>query len=230
MDTDTGARQWSRAPHPRYRIRLARPEEIDVVLGLIDHAAGWLRAEKNTTQWARPWPSPDDRRKRVYEALLDRETWLLFHEERAIGTVSIRLIGHEELWTPEERDIEAVYLHRLVIHRDFAGGGLGAELIDWAGRKGASRQRDTRLIRIDVWTDNDELHAYYRRQGFRDVAIRTTSDRTPSGALFEKPLPSRIPALPARIFETRAGWEPGPLTKIIAGPKSPVPHAATSRT
>ncbi|HEY8479332.1 MAG TPA: GNAT family N-acetyltransferase [Spirillospora sp.] len=187
MDTETGARRRSRAART-YRIRIARPDELDTVLGLIDHAAEWLRTEKNTTQWARPWPNPDERRKRVHEALLNRETWLLFDEDRAIGTVSIRLIGHEELWTPEEREIEAVYLHRLVIHRDYAGIGLGAELIDWAGRKGASQQRKAELIRIDVWTDNTELHDYYRRQGFRDVAVRTTSDGTPSGALFDRPL------------------------------------------
>ncbi|MEU8802106.1 GNAT family N-acetyltransferase [Spirillospora sp. NPDC048819] len=201
MDTETRARRRSRAPRTSYRIRTARPDELDDVLGLIDHAAAWLRAEKNTTQWATPWPSPDDRRKRVYEALLNRETWLLFDGERLIGTVSIRLIGHEELWTAEERETEAVYLHRLVIHRDHAGDGLGAELIDWAGRKGASQQQKAELIRIDVWTDNTELHAYYRRHGFKDVAIRTTSDRTPSGALFERPLTSAWTTVSRRITE-----------------------------
>lgn len=200
MDTQTVARQRSRASHTGHHIRLARPDELEGVLGLIDHAARWLREEKNTTQWARPWPSPDDRTKRVYEALINRETWLLFDGELPIGTVSIRLIGHEELWTPEERRTEAVYLHRLVIRRDHAGRGLGAELIDWAGRKGASQQKNAELIRIDVWTDNTELHAYYRRQGFQDVAIRETSDHTPSGALFQKPLP-RTPARCPRITE-----------------------------
>ncbi|SFN05763.1 Ribosomal protein S18 acetylase RimI [Actinomadura madurae] len=195
------ARQRSRARHAGHHIRLARPDELRDVLDLIDHAARWLREEKNTTQWARPWPSEDDRTKRVYEALLNKETWLLFDGELAIGTVSIRLIGHEELWTPEERRTEAVYLHRLVIHRDYAGRGLGAELIDWAGRKGASRQKNAELIRIDVWTDNTELHAYYRRQGFQDVAIRKTSDNTPSGALFQKPLPSRTPTRHHHIIE-----------------------------
>ncbi|XRQ03896.1 GNAT family N-acetyltransferase [Actinomadura welshii] len=109
-------------------------------------------------------------------------------------------------------ETEAVYLHRLVIHRDYAGRGLGAELIDWAGRKGASRQRNAELIRIDVWTDNTELHEYYRRQGFTDVAIRTTSDNTPSGALFEKPLASVTAAPSPRIVE-RPGACDGRQTK-----------------
>ncbi|TDD37406.1 GNAT family N-acetyltransferase [Actinomadura sp. KC06] len=181
-----------------YRIRLALPDEIGIVLGLIDDAAAWLRS-KHTTQWRSPWPSADQRWKRVHEALLNRETWLLLDAERPIGTVSIRSSGHMELWTPEERAVEAVYLHRLVIDRAYAGAGLGAELIGWAGREGASRQRDARLIRIDVWTDNVELHAYYRRLGFRHVAIRTTSDRTPSGALFERPLDPPEPARHPRI-------------------------------
>jgi GNAT superfamily N-acetyltransferase len=199
VDTETVARQRSRARHSEYQIRLARPDELGDVLKLIDHAASWLRG-KDTTQWAEPWPSADGRMKRVYQALIDRETWLLFDGESLIGTVSIKLIGHEELWTPEERETEAVYLHRLVVHRDYAGRGLGAELIDWAGRKGASQQKNAELIRIDVWTDNHQLHKYYGRQGFQYVATRTTRDRTPSGALFQKPLPL-IPAWSHRIGE-----------------------------
>ncbi|MFB4310824.1 GNAT family N-acetyltransferase [Actinomadura sp. GTD37] len=201
MDTDTGARQRSRAAHPSYRIRPARPDELDVVLGLIDHAAAWLRAEKATTQWAAPWPSPDGRLKRVNEALITGETWLLFDAERPIGTVSIKTMGQEELWTAQERETEAVYLHRLVIHRDYKGKGLGAELIDWAGRAGAACQERAELIRIDVWTDNTALHAYYLGLGFEKVATRETSDRTPSGALFQRPLDLVRTAGTRRIVE-----------------------------
>lgn len=89
-----------------YHIRIARPDDLDVVLGLIDDAADWLRALK---------------------------------------------------------------------------------------------------IRIDGRTDNAELHTYYRRLGFRGVAARTTSDRTPSGALFGKPLNLTEPALHPRITEC---WSP----------------------
>ena len=201
METNAGSRRPTALLIPSYRIRLARTDELDVVLGLIDHAAAWLRWEKNTTQWAAPWPDPDGRLKRVYEAILNQETWLLVDAGRPIGTVSVRLIGNDELWTPAERRIEAVYLHRLVIHRDYKGEGLGAELIDWAGRKGASRQRHAELMRIDTWTDNHELHDYYRRLGFSHVAVRTTSDRTPSGALFQRPLTTAPAVRRPRIAE-----------------------------
>lgn len=218
MDTDTGTRRRRRIPLPSYRIRPARTDELDVVLGLIDGAAAWLRAEKPATrQWNRPWPNPDERRKRVYEGLLNAETWLLFEEgpgtdpadpdpadpdpldPHPIGTVTIKLIGHEELWTVREREIDAVYLHRLVIERGHAGTGLGAELIDWAGRKGRSMLPTAELIRIDVWSDNAELHGYYKEQGFQHIGTRTTSDRSPSGAVFEKPIGPE-PAVP-RIRE-----------------------------
>lgn len=203
VDTDTGARQRSRAAHSSYRIRLARPDEIDVVLGLIDRAADWLRA-KDTTQWAKPWPSEEGRWKRVNEALASAETWLLFDGQDAIGTVSIKLDGHEELWTSEERATQAVYLHRLVIDREYAGIGLGAELIDWAARKGASRLQFAELVRIDVWTDNHALHEYYCRQGFKDVDIRGTKDNTPSGALFQKAIGTTPPTGTQRILEEGA--------------------------
>ncbi|TDC62484.1 GNAT family N-acetyltransferase [Actinomadura sp. GC306] len=201
MDTEQGARQRRRAARIGYRIRLARPDELDDVLGLIDHAADWLRKKKHTTQWDRPWPSEEGRRNRVDKALRKGETWLLFDRERLIGTVSIKVSGHKELWTAQERATEAVYLHRLIVHRDYTGLGLGAELIEWAGRKGAERRPAAELIRIDVWTDNTELHDYYRRQGFWDVAVRTTSDDTPSGALFERPLRPHLPSTVTRISE-----------------------------
>lgn len=215
MDTATRPHRRPRIPYTGYCIRIARPDELDSILGLIDHAAAWVREKKNTRQWARPWPSRDGRQKRAYEALLNRETWLLFDRERPIGTVSIRLIGHEELWTAQERETEAVYLHRLVIHRDYAGLGLGAELIEWAGRTGASQQQRAELIRIDVWTDNTELHDYYRRQGFRDVAVRSTSDSTPSGALFEKPLDAGPPSAVTRITERQRSQDmPGRRARV----------------
>ena len=94
----------------------------------------------------------------------------------------------------------AVYVHRLITARSYAGWGLGAEMIDWAGLS-AARQYGAESIRIDVWTGNQALHDYYAKRGF--LACGFCADpEYPSGALFQKPTadirPSRAPLFPHR--------------------------------
>jgi hypothetical protein len=42
------------------------------------------------------------------------------------------------------------------------------------------------LVRIDVWTDNIELHRYYEKRAFKHVRTLDLADY-PSGALFQRP-------------------------------------------
>ncbi|WP_192810077.1 GNAT family N-acetyltransferase [Actinomadura rudentiformis] len=213
MNVNAGVR-WFRIRQrgPRFQIRLAEIEHVPVVIDLIEQAADWLREEKDTEQWNKPWPDREGRDKRVYEGVVNRLTWILWDGARPVASVTINPFGND-LWTEDEQRTEAVYIHRLVIDRAYAGTGLGAELIRWAGRQGRRRTPGARLIRIDVWTDNKELHAYYRRQGFRDVAIRTVGDDCPSGALFQRQIrrtpwsgTPRIGLAPSPRGERGARW------------------------
>ena len=78
----------------------------------------------------------------------------------------------------------AVYAHRLITARDYAGRGLGADLIDWAGLRG-QRLYGAKWIRIDVWTSNAALHDYYGETGFERCGS-CADPGYPSGALFQK--------------------------------------------
>jgi ribosomal protein S18 acetylase RimI-like enzyme len=73
----------------------------------------------------------------------------------------------------------------MVVSRAFAGRGLGAALLDWAGLR-ARRLHGARWVRVDVWTTNTTLHAYYRRHGFEFHGLREESTGYPSAALFQK--------------------------------------------
>ncbi|MFG1999240.1 GNAT family N-acetyltransferase [Spirillospora sp. NPDC048911] len=213
MNVNAGVRRFRiRQRRPRFQIRLAELEHVPIIIGLIEQAADWLRAEKDTEQWSRPWPDQDSRNKRVHDGVVDRLTWILWDGDTPAASVTITPFGND-LWTEDEQRTEAVYLHRLVVDRAYAGTGLGAELIDWAGWQGRRRLTPAKLIRVDVWTDNDGLHAYYRRQGFRDVGVRTTADDCPAGALFEKRIgrtpTSRTPRIrtaPAPHATSHARW------------------------
>lgn len=169
----------------RYLIRRATPDDLQTVLRLIDDAAAWLRG-REVDQWARPWPTRAARDHRVRDGLSAGKTWIAWDGGIAAATITLSCDGDPRLWTERELGEPAAYVHRLVIDRRYAGVGLGAELLDWAGLR-AWQEWGARYIRIDVWTTNSELQAYYLRQEF--TRVRLCPDTTyPAGCLMEKPI------------------------------------------
>ena len=164
-------------------LRRADQDDHDVIIGLIDAAAEWLRT-KNADQWAQPWPSEEDRNHRISHDLTAGNTWITWDNGTPAATITADS-AQNPIWPAETRDDPAVYVARLVVSRAFAGRGLGAALLDWAGLR-AQRHYGARWVRVDVWTTNTALHAYYRRQGFQSCGLGTASAPYPSAALFQK--------------------------------------------
>ncbi len=122
-----------------YRIRPAVLDDRPAIYGLIGSAATWLREEKDTDQWTRPWPNRDDRDARITQGIMDGLTWMVEDSEGAvIGTVTCREHGNDILWTPTELAERAAYVSRLIVSRDHAGQGIGAALIHWCPFTGAA--------------------------------------------------------------------------------------------
>ena len=167
----------------------ATAADLDAVLGLIDEARGWL-GTKRTDQWKIPWPTPEERNARVLAGLKNGKTWIVWDGNTAAATVTIAMGANPDVWKNPacECDLSerAVYAHRLITAREYAGSGLGAELMDWAGLRGRRKNR-ARWIRIDVWSSNTALHDYYLDKGF--IRCGSCDDpQYPSGALFQKPV------------------------------------------
>lgn len=170
-------------------LRRATGRELDVITGLIDQAADWLRT-KNTDQWAQPWPSEEDRHHRIRRDLLAGKTWIAWAGTRPIATITAAA-EDSNIWPKDSRKEPAVYVSRLVVSREHAGQSLGAHLLDWAGARARGRY-GARWVRVDVWTTNKALHAYYRQQGF-DFYGYCEADDYPSAALFQKSTDSIVP-------------------------------------
>ncbi|HEX6471472.1 MAG TPA: MFS transporter [Streptosporangiaceae bacterium] len=162
--------------------------DLHAIIGLIDEAARWLRT-KGTDQWERPWPNRPERDNRVRRGIEAGHTWVVWDESRNViaATVSMDCEANPKLWSDSERDQPAVYVQRLVVRRDreYVGKGLGAQLIDWAGRR-ARDEYGAQWIRIDVWTTNKALHGYYKDKGFDLLSCRHDPDY-PARALLAKP-------------------------------------------
>lgn len=155
---------------------------------LLEDTIRWLRG-KGTDQWTKPWPDEERRNKRIAEDLSEGKTWLVLDEETVAGTITIDPVENG-IWPAEKLEERALYIRRVIVGRRYAGLGLGARLLDWASDVGA-RVHGARWIRVDVWTTNRRLHAYYRRQGFR---FRDLADdpEYPSRALFERSTNRRL--------------------------------------
>jgi ribosomal protein S18 acetylase RimI-like enzyme len=164
-------------------LRRADRSDHDVIIDLIDAAAAWLQT-KNTDQWAQAWPSQEDRDHRISHDLIAGKTWIAWDGGTPAATITADR-AENAIWPAQAQRDPAVYVARLVISRAFAGRGLGASLLDLAGLR-ACHCYGARWIRVDVWTTNTALHAYYRRQGFEFCGFSEVSGHYPSAALFQR--------------------------------------------
>jgi GNAT superfamily N-acetyltransferase len=176
---------------------------MEIVIGLIDEAADWLRSI-GTDQWAKPWPNRADRDSRVRASLAQGKTWIGW--DNGVPAAAITADPADDPYWPDDlRRDPAIYVHRLVVRRPYGGVGLGSALMDWAGRS-AKRDHGARWVRVSAWTTNLRLHAYYRRQGFSPCGFHA-DDGYPSGARFQKSTALIPAASPDHLF--RESWLPG---------------------
>jgi GNAT superfamily N-acetyltransferase len=165
-----------------FTIGLATVSHQPILIDLIEEAARWLRG-KDTDQWAEPWPDRRGRDERIRRGLELGQTWIAWDGDVPAATMTISRHANPDVWRDKGEE-EAVYIHRLVVSRAYAGLDLGGVLIDWAVQR-ELRARRVEWVRVDVWTTNTDLHDYYERQGF--IRCGSCPDpRYPSGALFQK--------------------------------------------
>jgi GNAT superfamily N-acetyltransferase len=159
-------------------------------------ASRWL-GTRNTDQWAVPWPDENGRNTNIKRAIRAGRTWIVVDEEsRPAATLTASPNDHG-IWPEPDRRDPAVYVRRITVSRSpaYAGHGLGAQLLDWAGLR-AHRDYGARWVRVDVWTTNTKLHDYYLRQGFAHCGLCPIPGY-PSAALFQKPVESiKVPGAP----------------------------------
>lgn len=195
-------------PSRPMRIAKATVANLKDVTKLADEARIWLAA-KGTDQWQSAWPSDEKRDDRVRKGLNEGQTWIAWDHDVAVASVSITTEHDPAVWSEPgctcDLSEPAVYVHRLIIARSYAGRGLGAELTDWAGLR-ASRDYGARWIRIDVWTTNTALHEYYLGVGFERCGS-CLDPAYPSAALFQKPITAITSPSAPQFGETNDAWD-----------------------
>jgi ribosomal protein S18 acetylase RimI-like enzyme len=137
-------------------VREARPADLDAVVSMLEEAARWM-VRRGIEGW-----TPDGfSRERIAVLIESGEMYLAVLDGRSAGTFALQW-SDRETWGDVPDD--AGYIHGLAIRREFAGTGLGREMLRWAEQMVYRSERE--YLRLDCVADNDALNEYYRRAGF----------------------------------------------------------------
>lgn len=166
-------------------VRLARPEDAELVLRLRRESTEWLRS-RGHDQWSSDDTLPWDKfEARVLAAIDAGTTFTAELDGEPVGTITVDTVVDPGLWTGEELH-DCLVVHRMMVDRRHAGKGIGDALLTRADQQAAELGRS--LLRLDAWTTNTRLHDYWRSKGF--TLTRVVETDFPSAALFERPVRS----------------------------------------
>lgn len=157
--------------------RRALSRDVDVVAEMWLEAARWL-GERGYDQWQYPIKMYN-----IVAAVEAGHCWLFDDDGRSVGTVTLDDTADLSLWLPEDMPDDALYLHRLVVRRSASARNLGSAIVDWASRQAQAAGKS--WLRLDAWSTNADLHAYYESLGFRWVRTVKGAEVV-SGVLFQR--------------------------------------------
>lgn len=166
------------------QIRPAALDDLNLICRLRLQRASWLAA-RGSDQWSTEASglSIDYFAQVVDRALTGGETWIAEVNGDPAGTITVNDRADKQLWTDIEL-ADSLIVHYLIVDLRFAGQGVGRKLLTHAAA--LTRARGRHWVRLDAWTTNSDLHAYYRRAGFHLARIAGPDSRSPSCALFER--------------------------------------------
>src|SRR5699024_10911772 len=148
---------------------LAGAADAEAIVALRDHLARW-QISRGISQWQPGEINPD-----VVAAQAAGGQWFVLRAESgAVGSpvrATARVINADtHTWGAEQgADGTAGYLHALMVHRDFAGRGLGAAVLTWFEQFTLACGR---LVgRLDCVATNRPLRRYYTGHGYTEHGV-----------------------------------------------------------
>ena len=120
---------------------------------------------QNIFQWNEHYPS----RYTFQNDLKRKELYVLRHHHVIAGTVVISTYMDEEYktiqWlTPNKNNL---YIHRLAVHPDFQGQGLGQALMGYA--EAFAKAKKATSIRLDTFSQNARNNRFYEARGYKKL-------------------------------------------------------------
>jgi ribosomal protein S18 acetylase RimI-like enzyme len=146
-----------------YNIEQASMQDMDTICRLFDEAIIFQKAHNYIG-----WETYDEEYLKA-----DVKSGLLFKVITASGISGIFSICYTDrlIWREMEKG-NALYLHRIVLNREFRGEKIFRKILDWSLEAAANKR--LRYIRMDTWAENEKIISYYKSYGFSFIENYTT--------------------------------------------------------
>ena len=141
-------------------IRWGRVEDAAGVLSLLQAVATWL----STDGPGALWPASTFRLEEIEDQARHSHLVVATHGGQLVA--SAYATSTDRVFWPEASPGEALYVHKLVVSRAFAGHGISGHLLDWIA--GEARRRGCRFVRLDCAL-RPKLLSVYARAGYSPV-------------------------------------------------------------
>ncbi|TWI77915.1 Acetyltransferase (GNAT) family protein [Lacibacter cauensis] len=141
----------------------ATADDLPVIYGLFEEAIRFQKANNFTgwKQYDKAFIKADIANGLLYKIVSDKDTACIF---------SI-CFSDALIWREREKG-HALYLHRVVLNRKYAGTHMFGQVLAWAQQ--LAKERKLQFLRMDTWADNRKLIAYYQSFGFAVIETYTT--------------------------------------------------------
>lgn len=135
-------------------IELSKTEDIDTIFSIYKMATE-IQREKKMHVWM------GFERSLIEQEIKEERHWKVLMNNQIAGVFCLNF-SPEDIWRNYPHD-SVFYIHRLAKDSDLKFSIL-SEIINWA--KSFARSKNLRCLRLDTFSDNKELIAYYVRSGF----------------------------------------------------------------
>jgi GNAT superfamily N-acetyltransferase len=157
-------------------IREGGPDDLPVILAMLDSSVGWLVSQGRTGQWG---STPLSENPKVVESVLRYmdEGSVFIAEADGVPAATLTLDDAPGAYLshlPPPGEPER-YIHWLASDRRFKGHGVGAALLAHAAE--VTRRAGVGLLRVDCYAGDDrKLVAYYESNGFTPTQAYTVGE------------------------------------------------------
>lgn len=149
-------------------LRQAEESDKSLIIHIKQDAASWLES-KGIHQWAGILMAPGE--DMVYKRVHEGEVYLALKGAQAVGTISI-LWEDPISWGEQGLDGKAGYMHGIAILRQYAGKGVGRDIIRWASDLIHGKDK---VVRLDCMAENPRINEYYRQLQFQHKGFQVLS-------------------------------------------------------